>query len=190
MVMLGGLPKLGSLFGGGSKPAPSILNVRGQKVMNLPPGFQQVLRNADFMDTATPTDITLVSGSYVQMGAGFTIPAQTSYRWGYGQAELAMNEGYIFLQFMDDTAGDATNEDGTARFLASDAQGTRRFVVFEMETEELDGAANDKALRIALPEMGPVMQEDDRALLELRGRAVDIVQPDFSTVRIPVTRYQ
>ena len=101
-----------------------------------------------------------------------------------------MNEGYIFLQFMDDTAGDATNEDGTTRFLAADAQGTRRFVVFEMETEELDGAANDKALRIALPEMGPVMQEDDRALLELRGRAVDIVQPDFSTVRIPVTRYQ
>ncbi len=168
------------IFGGLGKP----------KGDGLPPGFPQTIRAADLMDTTTPTDITLVNGSFVQLGNGFTVPAQRAYRWGYGTAALPANQGYIFVSIIDDTAGDATQEDGTLRILVSDANGLSRRVVAEYETEELDGAAQDKQLRIALPEQGPLAREDDLLLIELRARAVDIVQPDFSTVRLPVTLYQ
>lgn len=166
------------------------VNIVGSKKEVMPPGFRQTLRNADFMDTTTPTDITTVSGSYVRLGAGFTVPAQTAYRWGFGDADHPDNQGYIYLSLVDDTAGDATQEDGTIRMNISDNRGLRRETKLEMETEQLDGSQVDRRIQIPLPEQGPLARFNDILFLEFRARAVDIIQPDFCVLRLPVTLYQ
>ena len=194
--LLEGLGLGGGLGRLGSRIQQNILGVPPGEGTKLPPPVRRTLVNSDFMDIATPTDITTVALTYTTMGDGtddgFAVPAQQGFRWGYGQPSEGSghNQGYIYLRFIDDTAGDATNEDGRVRFLASDANQIRTQMIFEERTEELDGDANDINQRIPLPEQGPILAEADLMIIQLRADAVDTVQPDFSTIRIPCTLYQ
>ena len=196
MTMLGGL-KLGQIGRGAlGRLQQNILGIPPGEGTKLPPGIRRTLATADFMDTAGPTDVTLVAGTYIAMGDntddGFAVPAQQGFRWGFGTPSegAGHNQGYIFLQFIDDTAGDATNEDGRVRFVAADANQVRTQMIFEERTEELDGDANDINQRIPFPEVGPVLADSDLLIIQMRADAADIVQPDFSTIRIPCTLYQ
>ena len=191
---LGNVGSVGAKLG--SRIQQNILGIPPASGGKLPPGIRRTLTTADFMDTATPTDVTLVAATYIAMGDGtddgFAVPAQQAFRWGYSQGSegAGHNQGYIFLQFIDDTGGDATNEDGRVRFVVADANQIRTQVVFEERTEELDGDANDINQRIPLPEQGPLAYEADLLIIQMRGDAADVVQPDFSTIRIPSTLYQ
>ena len=189
MVMGGLTGAIEKIRGGGRPAGGGVVSIRGASVP-LPQGFPRTLSPGDFMDTATPTDITTVNGSYVNLGNGFSVPAQTGYRWGHGNPGQPANQGYIYLILIDDTSGDATQEDGDLRLSVTDANGLLKRVVWEGRTEELDGDANDKQQRIALPEQGPLALHNDVLLIEFKAAAVDVIQPDFCTVRIPVTLYQ
>lgn len=181
-----GLDRIASRFGlggpvGGRKPA-------------LPPPFHKTMNPGDFMDTGAPTDVVLAAGTFQPMGDGtddgYAVPAQQALRWGYGDQEHPDNQGYMYVIFIDDTAGDATQEDGLMRLVVSDANGLNKKVVGEWRTEELDGDPNDRAQRIALPEQGPLAYENDLLIIELNPDGADTVQPDFCTIRIPASLYQ
>ena len=161
----------------------------GAKKASGVPAYRQVLRATDFMST-TP-DITLVSGGWVRLNSGYTIPAQQHINYGFGRGQEPDNQGFLYVSIIDDTAGDATQEDGTVRFVQAKAQYRRADVVFEMETEQLDGSQVARTSMIALPEQirDWVPGEDDILFIEMRARAVDIVQPDFCVVNCPITVY-
>ncbi len=188
------------LLGGVGKIAgriqKNILGVQPKTADNLPPGSRRTLATAQFMDTATPTDVVLPATTFTALGDltddGFAVPAQQAYRWGYSSPNegAGHNQGYIFFQLIDDTVGDVTNEDGVARLVVADANQVLQQFVFEERSEELDGDPNDINQRIPLPEQGPLAREDDLLIIRFSADAADTVQPDLSTIRIPSTRYQ
>ena len=178
---------LGAL--GLKKLVDNVVGVGSSQTASKAPGFHKTLQAADFMDTITPTDVMLTASKWTELGS-YTVPAQQAIRWGHGSADRPANQGYVYFIMIDDTAGDATQEDGLLRLVVADANRLNKRVVWEGRTEELDGDANDKAKRIALPEQGPLAREDDLLILEVYADATDIIQPDFSIVRIPVTLYQ
>ena len=190
---LGGLGAAGR---GLSRISQNILGIPPASGSRLPAGRRRTLTNASFMDIATPTDITTIVGTFVTMGDGtddgFLVPAQQAFRWGFGVPSegAGHNQGYVFLQFIDDTAGDVTNEDGVVRFIAADNDQIRTETLFQERTEELDGDANDINQRIPFPEVGPLLADQDLMIMRLNADAVDVIQPDFSVARIPCTLYQ
>ncbi|MBI4201587.1 MAG: hypothetical protein HY532_00535 [Chloroflexi bacterium] len=168
---------------------PTLLGVKAG-----PAGFRKTLQASDFMDIAGPTDVSVFAGKWIELGNGFTIPAAQQIVFGYGKASEPQNQGYIYVSLIDDTTGDATQENGLLRFTHADPNRRSRVVVFEMRTEELDGDANDKAKRIPLPEIMDALprslaKEDGLLILEFKSDATDILQPDYCVIRIPATAY-
>lgn len=149
-------------------------------------GFQKILTASDILSSS---DVTITdTNNFVRIGS-YTVPAQTKVRFGYGLANQPYNQGYMYVKLVDDGAAD---EDGVLRLVQENATGTRKIVVWEGRTEELDGDANDKNKRIALPEKMefPLVGEDSILALEFKADGADIIDVSACTVRIPVTVYQ
>jgi hypothetical protein len=151
------------------------------------PGFLRTLTAGDFMDTATPTDVTATAGTYVPLGDGtddgYAVPAQQAYQWGYGSVD-SRNQGFIYVVLKDDTTTPA-DEDGMLRLQVADANQMGVQTVFEQRTEELDGDANDINKRLPLPATGRIAREDDLLIIRFKADTTDVIQPDQSTIRIP-----
>jgi hypothetical protein len=175
----------------GLRNAPGGLGLGGPKSVVTRNKFTKTLQAKDFMDTATPTDVAVITTDFVKLGSGYTVPAQTRVQWGWGSPTEPQNQGYMYAKLIDDTAGDATEEEGLLRLISANARETNVFVVWEGRTEELKGDANDKMKRIALPEQVqfPEVGEDSLLILSFLSDAVDNIQPDFCTIRIPATHY-
>ena len=151
-----------------------------------PTGFQKILTQADILSASdvVVSDTT----NFVRIGS-YTVPAQTKIAFGYGRPDQPQNQGYLYVKLVDDAAGD---EDGVLRLVQENATGTRKIVLWEGRTEELDGDANDKNKRIPLPEKTefPLVGEDSILALEFKADGADTIDVSACTVRIPVTVYQ
>lgn len=151
-----------------------------------PRGFQKILTAADIL---SGSDVVISDTTNFNRIGSYTVPAQTQVSFGYGRADQPFNQGYMYVKLVDDAAGD---EDGVLRLVQENASGTRKIVVWEGRTEELDGDANDKQKRIALPEQidFPRVGEDSILALEFKADGADTIDVSACTVRIPVTVYQ
>jgi hypothetical protein len=123
-----------------------------------------------------------------------TVPAQQLIRWGHGSAVLPMNQGYMWLAFIDATTAFAN---GTVGLCAQNNIRTVTEYVKRMSDTLLHSATNtslataaliDKQQMIALPEMGSFVREDSRLQIRYTISAA-LAGTDHSGFAIPITRY-
>ena len=130
------------------------------------------------------------------------VPAQQKIRWGFGNAALAENQGYIWCSILDVAAGEGL---GRLRLVQANARETIKLIVAEFDMSRLSlrqaagwtvaGArpADRNVDMIALPEaVGfPMVGEDSMLILEYWHTAgVAIAGLDSMEFVIPVTVYQ
>ena len=163
----------------------------GQGVGGQPaPGnrFQRVLdKSAADLDIIT-ADVTTVAGQWVDIGSGFTVPAQTLARTGYGDQEHPDNQGVLYIYFEDTAAAETV---GRVRIVQRNAQETRSIVVGEWNLASTHGSKTNRAMMTALPEQAqfPMVGEDSKIILQCYTVAASSVDKDNSFVYIPVTLY-
>ncbi len=148
--------------------------------------FPQTMKEGDFDEFGNDT----APGEWTRI-ATFTVPAQEAYRWGYGRATNAENQGYMYVSLNDDTG---TAVDGKLRIAQSDAQERRQIVVVEEDVATLSGSKFDKEQQRPLPEQvdKPMVGRDSKLTLEFQPSekqgAATIVE-EQSEVSLPVTNY-
>jgi hypothetical protein len=151
--------------------------------------FRATLNNADFTGIATANQ-TLVANQWTQIGY-YKVPAQTGARVGYGNPKEPDNQGYIYFR-IDDTSGNQIT-DGSMRLVHSNAEGTRRDVVFQESLTRLSGSQTDRTQMVPVPEVldFPILGEDSRIVIEVNTATAHTIDYDGTNtiIRIPVTRY-
>jgi len=144
-------------------------------------GFPRTLTVADIMSA----DVAVATGKFNKLGE-FQIPAQQGYEWGYGSAAQPENQGYLYVS-LKIAAG--TQVEGKLRLVVSDANETKKVVIYEERTEVLRGSTTDKTQKVPLPRTGPRASEDDKLILELQPDSAVTVATTASTLLLPVTGY-
>lgn len=150
--------------------------------------FQRVLdKSLADLDIVT-ADVTTVAGQWVDVGTGFTVPAQTLARTGYGDQEHPDNQGVLYLYFEDTSAAETV---GRVRIVQRNAQETRSLVIGEWNLASTHGSKTNRAMMIALPEQTqfPMVGEDSKIILQCFTVAASSVDKDNSFVYVPVTLY-
>lgn len=138
--------------------------------------FRTTLVKGDLIDAAS---VALVTTDYVVLGK-LQVEAKTIRGFGYsvdGSDEL----GNIY--FAPKTAA-AVAINGYVRLIHQDANGVRKFVVWEGRTENLSLGATDPRLRVKLPALSPCVGEDGYLVLEMKGDAADTVDKTQSTIYV------
>jgi len=120
-------------------------------------------------------DYTVSAGEQIAVGYG-----------GYGSQEGSIGRAYA--KFIDDTAGDATEETGTIRLSIWDAQNNPLRVLFTLRTNSLNTSATDRTQQYPLPFSNVWVSQDKKLVLEFLGDAADTIQYDFSVIYIDCTR--
>ena len=133
-------------------------------------------------------DVTTVAGQWVDVGTGFTVPAQTLARTGFGDQDHPDNQGALYIYF-EDTSGAETV--GRVRIVQRNAQETLTKVIGEWNLASTHGSKTNRAMMIALPEQVgfPMVGEDSKIVLQCYTVAASSVDKDNSYVYVPVTLY-
>jgi len=116
----------------------------------------------------------------------FTVPAQETYRWGYGRTD-SINQGYAYADIRNE---DDEEVHGDFWFVQIDATGDNRMVVERVNVDSLRGDKYDKELQLPLPEQTnyPEVGENSRLRLVFVPREDETVDYDNSEVRLPTSR--
>lgn len=152
------------------------------------PHFNKKLRESSFTEFGGD----VASGDGWHRIAEFVVPAQESYRWGYGKADNADNQGYMYVELND---GADTQWEGQIRLIQANAQETNIVPVFEDDLSTLDGSKTDKTQQVPLPEQvqQPRVGRDSKLALEIRHDNYEDVDGEVSEansdVILPVTVY-
>jgi len=152
--------------------------------------FRKTLSKNDFAlaggVTASDTQ-SITSGDWNVIGE-FTVPAQQRYAYGQGSPDRPSNQGYLYAELVDD-ATSPTEITGTVRLVQEDANGLKKFVVYEEQEEVLHGNKSDRQQKQALPEQVqyPLVGEDSRMKIEFDPSADATLNHGNSTIYIPVT---
>jgi len=172
------------------------------------PGFRTNLVPTDGLPAAVYGTAALAGALCATAANGFVkvwqtiVPAQQRMRWGFGNAALAENQGYIWCSILDIAAGEGL---GRLRLVQANARETVKLIVAEFDMSRLSlrqaaawtvaGArpADRNVDMIALPEATgfPMVGEDSLLILEYWHTAgVAIGGLDSMEFVIPVTVYQ
>jgi hypothetical protein len=151
-----------------------------------PAGFPKTLNAVDLNLSTDPCPNTT---SWFRIGH-YTVPAQQQLAVGYGDADHASNQGYLYIDIHDAATG--AQIEGKIRIGITNANETSTFIVFEERTEVLRGSLSDKAQKIAFPEQRgfPRVGEDSMIILEIMEDAAETADPAVTTILVPVTVYQ
>lgn len=148
--------------------------------------FKKTLDKSDFgVAGGSGSTQSITSGDWNNVGS-FTIPPQQAYSYGYGNANQPSNQGYLYILFQNTTPSEIT---GKVRLVQEDANGLKKFVVYEEQEEVLHGDQSDRQKKQALPEQVqyPLVGEDSRMKIEFDPTSDDSLSYDNSTVYVPVT---
>ena len=123
----------------------------------------------EYLETGTDI-IQLPQGRWTRVGE-YIIKPQEQVFFGYGEEQYPENQGFMFLQFYDDTATTAKIIDGLVRLCQIDANELEKEIVFEGRTEILRGDPNDRNKMIPLPVQDHISEyltyEDCKLVIEL-----------------------
>lgn len=150
--------------------------------------FKKTLDKSDFsLANGSGNTQSVTNGDWNVVGE-FTIPPQQKYAYGYGNADQASNQGYLYIFLKDDATSPAEVE-GKIRLVQEDANGLKKFVVYEEQEAVLHGDQSDRQQKQALPEQVqyPEVGEDSRMKIEFDPTSDNTVSHDNSTVYVPVT---
>lgn len=152
-------------------------------------GYPKTLQASNFQSTG---HVAVITTDYTKIGE-YTIPAQNEINVGYGSANQAENQGYIYV---DINVGGVGGTEGMLRIMVANANETRVVKVFEERTDVLSGSVTAKDSKVPLPEkfiageFGRTPREDDRIQLWLMADTAGNWYATYSTIYIPVTVYQ
>lgn len=120
--------------------------------------------------------------------ARFQVPADTEYRWGYGRAKNAENQGYLYVDLQNSTPNPV---EGIIRFVVESATGRTAEVVSDFDTERLDASKTNREQMVPLPEQiqSALATQDAHLVVKMDPTANDTVDSSNSDVIIPVTEY-
>jgi len=148
--------------------------------------FKKTLDKSDFsLANGSGQTQSVTNGDWNVIGE-FSIPPQQAYAYGYGNANQPSNQGYLYILLQDTVPGEV---EGKIRLVQEDANGLKKFVVYEEQEAVLHGDQSDRQQKQALPEQVqyPQVGEDSRMKLEFDPIADNTVSHDNSTVYVPVT---
>lgn len=123
--------------------------------------------------------------------AEYEVPAGTEAAWGYGKAKLPENQGYIFVELVDD-AGNTVH--GVLRIAQESPTGREWTAVKDLDTTELNGSKSNREQKKPLPEQveHDVNERDEVMVLEFQPSTTATI-PDAANhngdVSIPWTEY-
>lgn len=148
--------------------------------------YSTTLTAADLIDSDSPA---VLAGIPVKLGE-YQIQAGEEIAIGYGPyAGQESAIGRMFVKLMDDTAT-AAEETGLVRLSVWDPQNRPLYVLGEWRTETTSSGANDRTLRIPLPEHQVNLTEDQKLVLEFVSDAADSLVKASCVVAIDCTRYR
>lgn len=150
--------------------------------------FEKELKPKNF-DTQ---DGTLSGGRWNRL-LTFIVPAQETYRWGYGSSKYPENQGYLYVNFVDQA--DGSKVQGVVRIAQTNAQELNTMTVKEKQAEVLSGSKTDRTQMKALPEQvnKPRVGRDSKLIVDFFPDGDDPNNIDFANeqtdVILPVTAY-
>ena len=146
--------------------------------------FKKTLDKSDF-GLADESTQSVSNGKWNVIGE-FTVPPQQKYAYGYGSSKAQANQGYLYLFIKDDTD---TEIEGKVRLVQEDANGLKKFVVYEEQEAVLHGDQSDRQQKNPLPEQAgyPLVGEDSRMKIEFNPESDSATSYTNSKVYIPVT---
>ena len=150
--------------------------------MNVERAFASQLTMADFM----AANVTLGAATvWTELGS-YTVPRGQAVKLGYGRLEgQDTATGRLYYDIIDDTAGNATAEDGLIRIVAVNPTQTKSNILFQGSTTKgRSGDADSREKQIPFPEhsMGWVPQDWTIRIQMKPNAAGDIVQYVYSVL--------
>ena len=166
-------------------------------------GYQSslsLIAGDDAFDTAAEVVALLGAAGTVRRIWEYTVPAQREVRWGFGNAALPQNQGYVFFAIAD--AGTDISQGIVT--LGYENHGRRNFI----PVEDFDDARThsvtatsiatlrvlDKNSMVALPEGGNATRpervgQDSRLTIDYN-MIVPATTPDIADWNLPITIYE
>jgi len=154
----------------------------------MPQSFRKTLDKSNFeLANGSGSTQSVTTGDWNVIGS-FSVPPQQRYAYGQGSPDRPSNQGYLYVEIMDDATSPAEIE-GLVRLVQEDANGLKKFVVYEQQEAVLHGSTSDRQQKQALPEQVqyPLVGEDSNLKVEFDPSADNTVSHDNSTVYVPVT---
>lgn len=121
--------------------------------------------------------------------ATYTVPSGTRVAWGYGKASNEANQGYLYVELVDD-AGNPV--EGTLRLAQTSPTERRHMVVADYDTSELKGDRSDRTRQVPLPEQidKPLVKADSKIVVEFEpDDGAETIDGDQCEISLPVTEY-
>jgi len=128
---------------------------------------------------------SLTSGKWLKIGE-YVVPPQQKYRWGYGQKEAPINQGYAMMDLMNDATTPVQIE-GTVRFVVENANDIPKGYVMERRTEILRTTRNDRPDGVPFPLKTLNATEDEHLALYVDADADDTLNVSNSDGNLPVS---
>lgn len=161
-----------------------------QQMLRLPTGgggFERTLNAADLFVGATVKSEALKRTKIGQL----IVTAQTKFHWGFGQANLPANQGYMYVSIKDNQGTPAQIE-GFVTLAVADANEWNIVNILRERTEVLRGDTADKNKKKALPEQGPWVTQDMHLLVYLEpdgDQTTNLISKANSILMLPTTCY-
>lgn len=178
----------GGLMGGVSD---AIDHISGAPTEGGRSKFRRFLREThiDSSFTDANNEVSVEDGEFTK-AYQFTVPAQERYRWGYGSAEHPENQGYIYIDPVDDTV-DNNPVNGSVRIQQRDAQERSVVTVEELEIEQLRASKSDRSMMVPLPEATAFdkVGRDSKLILAIDADSNTGIDWNNSEVILPVAVY-
>lgn len=93
---------------------------------------------------------SVTDGKYVEIFR-LQVPADTEWSWGYGSAKNPENQGYLYVDLMDNSSTPVA-VDGQLRFVIESSTGRNTEVVKDIDTERLDQSKTNRQQMVPFPE--------------------------------------
>jgi hypothetical protein len=149
--------------------------------------FRRYLRNEHLGYPSATGTTDASSGQFTKIGE-FIVPAQERYRLGFGSAKYEANQGYLYVELVDD-ASNVIN--GSIRIQQRDAQERNIRTAEELELSTLNASKSDRNQQIPFPEHTdmPKVGRDSKLVLAVNPDSDETIDWSASDVILPTTVY-
>lgn len=164
----------------------TVNDVTGQPDSNSN-NFRRYLRDSHvaYPDASSTTNAS--AGQFTKVGE-FVVPAQERYRLGFGSAKYEANQGYLYVELVDDASNVI---DGSIRIQQRDAQERNIRTAEELELSTLNASKSDRNQQVPFPEHTdmPKVGRDSKLVLAVNPDSDETIDWSASDVILPTTVY-
>lgn len=133
-------------------------------------------------------DVSVIVNRWVEIGE-YVVEAGLYYTpgWGFSTSQSDA-DGRIYAKFIDDTAGNVTEETGVLRVVAYTPDDMPIGVLFESRTESLNSSATDRTKQMPFPKLPIKLGLNYKYKFFFKSDASDILQKAYCVILIDITK--